>query len=332
MKNTLVLKTKHEYKNSIELIFEIADTSLICFEIDEFLKKYISMQRKKMNEHEFNVEHELLIKKDSLSSGYSVKILSDKLDKEKLSFYSCDIRNKILSLPNFKGIILITKDEGNCYLCETLYPKIMEIETRLRAIVNKIYMQIKGIEWKENLETTTKRANNKRDKGFDLNEILLETLVDLMFKININETNSPPPNLDNLSKSELIKIINNIKYKSLWGKFFPNIDLKIEYLEALIKIRNKVMHFKLLDFNNDYKVTVKNLARILTLLDKAEKQISGKKFKLTKELADSFNLLFQTIHNSIAPIQERINQMATSLQPIMESISKILDKGNSQKE
>lgn len=330
MEETLVLKPKHKYLNSIELIFEIADTSLLCFKIDEFLETYLSEQRKKLNDNEFNIEHELLIKKDRLSSGYSVRICSDIFGQEKLSSHSCDIRKRILSIPDFQDIILVTKDEGNCYLCERLYPKIMNIEIRLRAIVNIIYMQTNGNEWEKELKAKTKRANNKRGSGFDLNEILLETLIDLIFKINFNEGNEPPLNLETLSKSELIETINRVKYKSFWQEVFPNIDLKIEWLNLLMDIRNNVMHFKPLDYNTDYLANMKNCDKIILLLNKAEKQIRDKKLKLTKELVNSFNLLFQTVAKLVELMQPSFNQMATSLQPIRETIYEITNKINNK--
>lgn len=322
MSKTLDIKFKSQYSNYLELNFEIADTSILCFEIDEIIENYLKQQHKTLSENDINIKYNLLINKNKLSASYNITILSNTIDKKILCMHSANIKKEILSLEHFKNIIVITKDDANSFLCELLYPKIMQIEVRLRAIVNKIYMQTKGKEWKNEILDKTKMANNKRSKGFDLNEVLLETLVDLLFKINLNKDNSIPSNLNILSKEELIKIIHNVKHKSFWEEFFPKVKLKLEHLNLLINIRNNVMHFKPISYN-DFNQNDKNCDRIIKLLSKAETQIIGNKINFSKKLLDSFNILSQAINKLVEPIQNQLNSLSNALQPIFDEINKM---------
>lgn len=205
-------------------------------------------------------------------------------------------------------------------MCTTIYPKLMEIETRLRSLVNQITMQVNGDKWKNEISNKTKQAGNKRDKQDNLDEIFLETLVSILFEIDVNSDKKIPDNLSDLSKNELIDIINKTRFKSFWEEAFPNIKLQKEQMDILIKIRNKVMHFKDFSFN-DFTQAVKTCDKILKLIEKAELSIKG--IVLSKSLLETLSKVSDVISSNYQIYHEFFSKINKQLNPIYNSIKSI---------
>ena len=278
---------------TLKLFFEVADaTSILYGLIDECIEKFNIK-----NYGDITISHTVARMPNKFSLSYKIILSSRTVNKSTLCQASCELREQICRLKNFKNWAVVTNEDANMQMCEILYPKILDIETRLRAITNRIFMQFQGDQWSNELKIKTKQANNKRSSGFDLNQLTLGNLVNLLFRININENKSVPNNLDSLSKEELITIIHNIKCKTMWQHFFSTVELKIEYMDDLLDVRNNVMHFKPINYKY-FTQNVVNCERINFCLKKVEKQIAGKKFSLSKEFMDALHLLTEIASKS----------------------------------
>ncbi len=321
----LEVELKKEYAYSIELNVEVVEDKI--FDMEDLISNYINNNKLP---DELNIEHYSQIKKGSISHSYIIKIQSDIISKKDLLKYSTSLIQIIKNSENLRNKFTVTKDEGKCFMCTTLYPSLMEIETRLRSLVNQIIMQVNGDKWKSEIYNKTKLAGNKRDKQDDLDEIFLETLVSILFEIDVNSDKQIPNNLSDLSKNNLIDIIHKIKFKSFWEEAFPNIKLQKEQMDFLIKIRNKVMHFKDIPFNIFTQAT-KTCDKVLKLIEKAELSVKGKRIILSKSLLETLSKVsdiitsnYQTYHEIFSKINKQLNPIYNSI----NSIAQIFEKFN----
>lgn len=313
----LEVELKKEYANSIELNLEIVEDKI--FDIEDLVDNYINNNKLP---DELNVEHYSQIKKGSISHSYIIKIQSDIILNGELLKYSTSLIQIIKISEKLRNKFTVTKDEGKLLMCTTLYPNLMKIETRLRSLVNQIIMQVNGDKWKSEIHNKTKQAGNKRDKQDDLDEIFLETLVSILFEIDVNSNKQIPDNLSDLSKNDLIDIINKIKFKSFWEEAFPNIKLQKEQMDILIKTRNKVMHFKDITFN-DFTQATKTCDKVLKLIEKAELSIKGKRIILSKSLLETLSKISDMFYSNYQIYHEFFLKINKQLNPIYNSINSI---------
>ena len=313
----LEVELKKEYVYSIELNVEVVEDKI--FDIEDLVSKYIDNSKLP---NEVKIEYFPQFKKESISHSYIIKIQSDAITKKELLKYSTSLIYNIKNSENLRNKLTVTKDEGKWFMCTTIYPKMMEIETRLRSLVNQITMQVNGDKWKNEISNKTKQAGNKRDKQDNLDEIFLETLVSILFEIDVNSDKKIPDNLSDLSKNELIDIINKTRFKSFWEEAFPNIKLQKEQMDILIKIRNKVMHFKDFSFN-DFTQAVKTCDKILKLIEKAELSIKGRRIVLSKSLLETLSKVSDIISSNYHIYHEFFSKINKQLNPIYNSIKSI---------
>lgn len=314
-----------KYNYSIELNFEVVEDKL--FDLEDLVGNYIDNNKLSAD---LNIEHFSQIKKGSISHSYIIKIQSDTVSEDKLLKYSTSLIQIIKNTKNLKNKFTVTKDEGKWFMCTTIYPKLMEIETRLRSLVNQIIMQVNGDKWIGEITNKTKQAGNKRDKQGDLDEIFLETLVSLLFEVNVNSNKNIPNDLSHLSKENLIDIINKTRFKSFWEEAFPNIKLQKESLKVVIDTRNKVMHFKDMSLS-DFTQAVKTCDKVLESIKKAELSIKGRRIMLSKGLMETLSNISNVIYSNYQMYYKFFTNINKQLNPLYNSInslSQIFEKCN----
>ena len=316
--DTLIIPIKSQYKVYFELNLEFIHLKdELKNKIVDKIEKQIVQIRKKHNEREILIKYDFYTKM-SLRKELSIELFSNEVTDIELFKMLSNFRDNILNIKSLDNVV-ITKDEGNNFACAQLYQKILLIETKCRSIINKVSMHSKGTNWKKFITENLEQAHDKRNPTYDLNEKFLETIVDLMFTININTNKTIPSDFESRNKEELIEIIKHIEPKSFWDFAFPNINLEYKQMSQLIKIRNKVMHFKPINYG-EFNDNLKNCDVILMLLNNAEKEID---FKFTDKITDALMALSDSISKIVKPVWENIEQIAKQPNNIFRKFGEI---------
>lgn len=199
----------------------------------------------------------------------SAKVLSNvsKQIIEKLSILECKYYKLI--------------DEPSTFFAEKLYPFLTKFETKLRKFV---YLALFDIDDEAEKNVINKFKKTKSEfKGIDnipknnfLETLTLGNMFDFLFD-NFDfidqakkKTNSIVNDIDRTAtKSELLKIINEIDEKTIWNIMFADRFSSFslpKYHRQLIEIRNDVMHFHEITYEK-YKNAYKLLKTINEELD-----------------------------------------------------------------
>ena len=180
--------------------------------------------------------------------------------------------------------IVISYDEVSQLYCCKLMPLFGIFERRIRELVYITIIKIFGVEWYDNsfsksLQDAMKGKGNKTKMVESaLNELTYEQLKEYLFTPfcgrNISEVleqELSESSVEELSKEEILDIVNQCRSESLWNRFFSeykqfrNIKEKIDELQPH---RNTVMHNKRMT-QNEYEKVRKSLKNINKLLVEA---------------------------------------------------------------
>ncbi len=232
-----------------------------------------------------------------------------------------------------KWNIVISYDEVSQLYCCKLMPFFGEFERRTRELVYITIIKIFGVEWFDNsfsksLQDTLKgKARGDKTKLVEgaLNELTYEELKEYLFTPYSNrnfeeviEHDLSRENIDNLSKEDLVDVINKCRSESLWNRFFSkykqfeNFKEKIEELQPY---RNSVMHHKRMTLR-EYEKVKKSLKKVNTLLVEAIEVLENEIYTETKfvDVVSAFgSLLVKVLGESIPNWVEKMKPSLSSL-------------------
>ena len=180
--------------------------------------------------------------------------------------------------------IINSYDEPSLYYCEKLAPRFGRFERLMRSFIYISLTKLLGVDWfkktfTEEIKDAIKDKGNISDFNLierGLHEMTFAQLYDYLFKeFSYCSAESAiydhllSRNLEDMSKDEIITIINSCKKECLWDRFFSetNFDLKTP-LHNMREYRNKVAHNKFIKYN-EYTECKRNLIKINTVLEDA---------------------------------------------------------------
>lgn len=227
--------------------------------------------------------------------------------------------------------IVISYDEVSQLYCCKLMPLFGIFERRIRELVYITIIKIFGVEWYDNsfsksLQDAMKGKGNKTKMVESaLNELTYEQLKEYLFTPfcgrNISEVleqELSESGVEELSKEEIISIVNQCRSESLWNRFFSeykqfkNIKEKIDELQPH---RNTVMHNKRMT-QNEYEKVRKSLKSINKLLVEAINVLEEDIYTETKlvDVVSAFgNMLVKVLGESIPRWIEKMKPALSTL-------------------
>lgn len=134
--------------------------------------------------------------------------------------------------------------ESSQFFCRELYPMIVELETKLRQAlyISRALFENSSVTSKSFLFSL--RKEEKPIEAFDFGEIYEAIFTDQNFRKKLNEKYT-----GNLTKNDLIKLIQKIDEKTIWRNMVGASYHYIEHHFLQIKgFRNDVMHNHLISF------------------------------------------------------------------------------------
>lgn len=242
----------------------------------------------------------------------------------KAAKYLDDVINRLIQGEHRKNWnIVISYDEVSQLYCCKLMPLFGIFERRMRELVYITIIKIFGVEWYDNsfsksLQDAMKGKGNKTKMVESaLNELTYEQLKEYLFTPfcgrNISEVldqDLSESRVEELSKEEIIGIVNECRSESLWNRFFSEYkqfkNIK-ENIDELQPYRNTVMHNKRMT-QNEY--------------EKVRKSLKG----INKLLVEAINVLEEDIYTE-AKLVDVISAFGNMLVKVLgESIPKWTDK------
>lgn len=228
--------------------------------------------------------------------------------------------------------IVITYDEVSQLYCCKLMPLFGIFERRTRELVYTTIIKILGIQWfeksfSENLQNTLKSKGNNKTQLIEgaLNELTYEQLKEYLFVPYSNynfeamlEKEFAKENIENLSKKEIIDIIEKCRKVSLWERFFSKYNQFKDFhnkIEQLQPYRNIVMHNKRMT-KDEYEKVRKSLKEINGLLLEAIDMIEDEMYTNTKliDVVSAFgNMCAKILGSSIVDWAEKMKPALASL-------------------
>ena len=227
--------------------------------------------------------------------------------------------------------IVISYDEVSQLYCCKLMPLFGIFERRIRELVYITIIKIFGVEWYDNsfsksLQDAMKGKGNKTKMVESaLNELTYEQLKEYLFTPfcgrNISEVleqELSESSVEELSKEEILDIVNQCRSESLWNRFFSEYkqfrNIK-ENIDELQPHRNKVMHNKRMT-QSEYEKVRKSLKNINKLLVEAinvlEKDIYTET-KLVDVVSALGNMLVKVLGESIPRWIEKMKPALSTL-------------------
>lgn len=228
--------------------------------------------------------------------------------------------------------IVITYDEVSQLYCCKLMPLFGIFERRTRELVYTTIIKILGIQWfeksfSENLKKTLKGKGNNKTQLIEgaLNELTYEQLKEYLFVPYSNynfeamlEKKFAKENIENLSKREIIDIIEKCRKVSLWERFFSEYNQFKDFhnkIEQLQPYRNIVMHNKRMT-KDEYEKVRKSLKVINKLLLEAISMIEDEMYtdtKLIDVVSALGNMCAKILGSSISNWVEKVKPALASL-------------------
>jgi len=253
--------------------------------------------------------------------------------------------------------LIIAFDEVSEYYCNKCYPKIQRFERLVRQLIYKIMTKAYGALWVEKTISDEIKDELKKkismhypdikDKALRDEKIIEEALhqMDIFYleKFLFDESRDIEPSeivdiklakdaIVNMSKEDIIAIIDDGRLKSLWDRFFAN-DIPIENPKAKISMlrdeRNKVAHSKPFYFK-DYKEVIKLLDELTSSIEKAISNIEMIKYEpgtLSDVLAGFANALVKSVN--WIDVNKTIAPMLSMFADVSLSFSKVIDSSMS---
>lgn len=233
-----------------------------------------------------------------------------------------DIENHYIRIDSYDSI--------SEYYCNKIYPKLNELERKLRKLLYNTYILYFGFDYIDNTideNIIKKLSKNIKSKKIDKNtsneieirkkffdEFEYRHYKTLLFDKQWTQADEEAKNkflknktLSQLDENELRKAFMNFTPRSDWEKFFANkVGVSGEYVKYLVECvqdyRNNVAHYKTFS-SKDYKNCFNSVKNLIKLVDRAiaiteEKDFLDKNmehFKSTLARLSAIYLEFQKI-------------------------------------
>ena len=277
---------------------------------------------------------------DSTDNIYNIAIECTHSNKQKCVELIEKAHNELSQLITLEQDchLIIADDELSEYFCNRAYPKYQHFERQLRHLIFKVVTKAYGNLWtkltlpselKKRLkdDITSRRGTTKEDILIEeaLHEMTMGQLIDYLFygpsEIMLPEyidEHYPVNKLKQLSKEELITIIEKTRKKSVWNLFIAkDIDINEPQrkLSFLRENRNKVAHCKQF-YSDDYNKSIEYIDLFIPKIESAIENAS---------IADSLSIRsvllgFGDFTIGLANMAAKIGQM---LSPALLKIAEI---------
>ena len=241
------------------------------------------------------------------------------------------------SNPNFnkRYYIISTYDDVSITLAKKWYPLILKFEVALKCfLATNLYYNYKEdtfkllstILKKDEYDNLNKKLKGKKDNFFQ--EFDYNTLNSFIFTPYILDDDYDDiftnVEVKILNKKEIIKKFKEYKGKSLWNRIFNSMyfsyDIE-EFVKDIQELRNKVMHFKKIEFK-DINGNLKDKLDILTNeLNKQSNYVIENKYKIKNpnKVLLEFEKLIELLSESrilLPAIKEGLNIFSSSLKSV----------------
>ena len=303
-----------EYTNVKKLVFEVLDDDLFT-EIDERIKDKFNINKNGLilisnKKAKIEYQHWFSGRKSKYSRQLNIKIRYNN-DLTELQIAKFLEKLKKFLLGKERNFVLLI-DEASEYYRNTSFDKLQKIEVDLRSLIYKAFIRYKGTLWDKNIIPMIKSLNirnfdqikNKPD--FMLQELEFGTLINLFFDDLIKfDYSSLPSEAELRTKSidELVKIIKSTKPISINEMYFEKYSLSLDDFLIIKEYRNKVMHFKEINYN-DYSqfnsASTRQLNKLETIIKDLEGNTLEEMFNILSKI--DFSAIVETIRNSLSAL------------------------------
>mgnify|MGYP003289735577 CR=1 FL=1 len=283
---------------------------------------------------------------DSTDYVYNISLVCDHNEKMKsaelLEKAHTAFRCKVDKLSDYH--LIVAEDGLSEYYCNKAYPKYQKFERELRHLIFKIVTKAYGNMWttqtlspdmKKKLKDDIKSRNvGKKDDVLieaALHEMTMGQLIDYLFygtsDISIEDyldEHLPPAKLRELSKEDLVKILERGRRKSVWNLYFANefrIDEPRKKLGVLRANRNKVAHCK--QFHaEDYKETITYIDLFMGPIDTAIQNATFREPVAIKDVLCGFGEFTIQLSNFSMQVGKIIGPAMKQMSEVGEAILK----------
>lgn len=271
---------------------------------------------------------------------YNLIVKSEHNDKRKqaelLEQFNTEFKKTIDSNNDYH--MIIAYDEVSEYYCNKIYPKYQKFERQLRHLIYKVVAKAYGNFWTKHISNDVRKKlrseiRAQQGQGKDdilieqaLNEMSLGQLIDFLFysdeHINFEEfldNYYPDKKLKDLSKEEILSIIEKARRKSIWNLYLANeisIEEPITKLTILKNNRNKVAHCKFF-YYKEYCETLDYLDSFIPEIESAiEKNALIDDISMTDVLVGLWNFtkdISNKIAENVPPALMRLSEIISQI-------------------
>lgn len=316
----------------------VIDTSLK----DEFVDMLHSL---------FNIDDNSIVLAIGDTKVKASYMISDKSDGELFVNIKCDAFEMLAAraLSDIeKGIkcgehrknyfIIISYDESSQLFCSKLMPLFGTFERTLRQIVYITLVKAFGRDWFDNTFTDEDKGkikgkvkNNTKTIEEALDELTYSEVISYLFDVHgwtdihyVIDHDLSSEQMSNMSKEEIVKLIEQCREESLWHRFFSTYkdvaDLE-DKINILREDRNTVMHHKYITYEKFIETR-----RLVKIVNKGLKTTI---MKINEELYTSSNISAKDVLAALASLAEVYGKykkgIAALLLAATEAISKSID-------
>jgi len=262
-----------------------------------------------------------------------------------------EVNNRLLKSEGRKDFYIVTTwDEVSKYLCNKAFPILSEFERKVRKLVYLILLKLFGPEWfdktvTDSLEKKLKEAaRGNRIKLIEsaLSEMTMAQLEVFLFapysicSFDDIDKRYTEEEIKNMDKDKLIEIITPCLKKSLWDRYFKEIDISLDVLVSLREYRNLIAHNKEFHYSK-YKAFQRVAKGIIRKIDSAIQDILeselinnqiGNGISALINMAVTFNMV-KFAFADLSPTLEKIREMEEAYKasvkwsPVLEKIREI---------
>lgn len=321
---------------------------------------YIQGKRKKI-EVEYKITCCSATDDESLDNIYNILLESNHTDKARSAGLLEEVNAKISEFikTNKQYHLVLASDGLSEYFCNKAYPKYQHFERQLRHLIFKVVTKAYGNMWteatfskelrKEIKEKVRTTGNNTREEVLieeSLHEMTMAQLIDYLFHgvceldiITELDEHYPSKKLKELSREELIELLEKSRRKSVWNMFFVNeidIDEPRSKLIVLKNNRNKVAHCKQF-YSAEYKQTMEYIDMFIPEIESAIENATITDALTTRDILIGFSdytiKLASQIGQMVAPALQRMADISTQITQVfansaLQRMSEIISQIN----
>jgi hypothetical protein len=233
--------------------------------------------------------------------------------------------------------LIVANDGLSEYYCNKAYPKFQKLERLLRNLIFVVVAKAYGDKWVD--KTMPKELKPKINKNqlieSALTEMTLGVLIEYLFYgqtevafADYIDENYPANKLQEITKDNLVLLIEKGRRKSVWNKFIAeNINLlqPKEKLEFLRDNRNKIAHCKPF-YAADYNESMKYLDLLIPQIDKCINKVSIKDSTSAREIILGFGNFTQVLSECAKQIGQAIAPAITQMAELAQSVVKVMQE------